>query len=256
MYQRFKINRATGRLATAATPPEQIEEKIFVVYPDRALDWARETNKQRPPNQFDDLSVNPEAAGNAAIIQPQPFSFVRGTVVIQGNARSADFSHYNLQFFPTSNPGDVRTLVFGNPDARTNFTLGGWDTRFLQDGAYTLLLQVFNKDGVVVEEARSGVTVDNSRPTARIAFPFEGAQLFVEDEFVVIQAQAIDDFAIERVNFFVDGSGVPFAISTVPPFTEKWNIPGPGCHSYRVEVFDGAGNSAMSDPVNVCFSER
>ena len=42
MYQTFRINRDTGTLATAATPPELVEEKVFIVYPERAADWARE----------------------------------------------------------------------------------------------------------------------------------------------------------------------------------------------------------------------
>jgi hypothetical protein len=36
----------------------------------------------------------------------------------------------------------------------------------------------------------------------------------------------------------MDGNG------TVPPYTEKWDIPGPGCHSFRVVAVDAAGNES------------
>ncbi|MGB1250588.1 MAG: transglycosylase domain-containing protein, partial [Candidatus Promineifilaceae bacterium] len=73
MYQRFKINRATGQLATAATPAEQVFEKVYVVYPDNAADWVRENNIARPPTQFDVVSGGNFAVGNAGILNPQPF---------------------------------------------------------------------------------------------------------------------------------------------------------------------------------------
>ena len=65
-----------------------------------------------------------------------------------------------------------------------------------------------------------------------------------------------DDVSVDRVQFFVDNAGVPFAISTVPPFTEKWAIPGAGCHSFRVLAVDAAGNETVSQPVNVCAVAR
>jgi hypothetical protein len=73
---------------------------------------------------------------------------------------------------------------------------------------------------------------------------------------VIVQALVSDDISIDRVEFFVDDAGVPFAISTVPPFTEKWTIPGPGCHRFSVVAFDAAGNKSESQPVRACLVER
>jgi hypothetical protein len=73
---------------------------------------------------------------------------------------------------------------------------------------------------------------------------------------VLVQAQVTDDLSIDRVEFFVDNAEVPFAISTVPPFTEKWTIPGPGCHTFRVVAFDAAGNEGEETAVSVCLVER
>jgi len=40
LYQVFQVNRETGRLATVFTPPELIEEKIYLVTPPNAAEWA------------------------------------------------------------------------------------------------------------------------------------------------------------------------------------------------------------------------
>lgn len=256
LYQRFRINAASGRLATAATPPDLVVEKVFLVYPEEARDWARETGKPLPPQLFDPVGSADRLVGNAAILSPEPFSFVRGVVAVTGNARSAEFSRFTLSYFPSDKPNDLRTLVANNPNPANGWNLGSWNTTGLPDGPYTLLVQVFNQDGVIVEEGRSQVTVDNTPPTVRITSPFRNQLVYVEDESVAIQTAVNDGFSIERVSFYVDGAGVPFGITTVPPFTDKWNIPGPGCRTFRAEVRDAAGNSARSEPVSVCFIER
>lgn len=41
-YRRFKIDAATGRLADASTPPDRAVERVLLVLPAQALEWARE----------------------------------------------------------------------------------------------------------------------------------------------------------------------------------------------------------------------
>jgi len=100
------------------------------------------------------------------------------------------------------------------------------------------------------------VTVDNEPPLAEIIFPLPDQVVFEDDEWVIVQARIEDNISVDRVEFFVDGAGVPFAISTVPPFTEKWTIPGPGCHTFHVVARDAAGNETTTDPVRVCVVAR
>jgi hypothetical protein len=42
------------------------------------------------------------------------------------------------------------------------------------------------------------------------------------DEWVNIQVDAVDNFAMDRVEFYLDGQ--PIGFSTVAPFTKKWTI--------------------------------
>jgi hypothetical protein len=120
---------------------------------------------------------------------------------------------------------------------------------------YTLLLTAVRADGSF-EEVSLPLTVDNTPPTTEILFPLPEQEIFTDEEWVVIQAQANDNLSIDRVEFYVDNAGVPFAISTVPPFTEKWTIRGPGCHTFRVVAVDAAGNETEGTAVPVCLVKR
>jgi hypothetical protein len=43
-YRRFKIDAATGQLADVSTPPSRVVERVMLVLPAEALDWAREND--------------------------------------------------------------------------------------------------------------------------------------------------------------------------------------------------------------------
>ena len=139
-------------------------------------------------------------------------------------------------------------------EPKENEVLGVWDASQLS-GLYTLLLTVVRTDGSFAETSVH-VTVDNQPPTAEILFPLPNQQIFTDEEWVLVQAQVTDDLSVDRVEFYADGAEVPFAISTVPPFTEKWTIPGPGCHTFKVVAFDAAGNRGEATAVRVCLVER
>ena len=259
MYQEFAINRETGRLATIYTPPELIDRELFVVYPDSAAaDWVRENEIPQPPDEYDTITAPDSPTENIRISSPAPFAFVQGQVVITGTARSDNFAFYRLAYFEGLTPDNLQTLADNVTEPRENAELAVWDVSGLQ-GLYTLLLTVVRQDGGF-EEYSVQVTVDNTPPTAEILFPLPDQQIFTDEEWVIVQAQVADDVSLERVAFYVDGAEVPFAISTVPPFTEKWDIPGPGCHRFRVVAVDAAGNESGDGEdgtaVSVCLIER
>ncbi|MFZ0544516.1 MAG: transglycosylase domain-containing protein [Candidatus Promineifilaceae bacterium] len=254
MYQEFKINRENGRLATLDTPPELVESKVYIIYPDNAADWVRENEIEQPPTEYDTIQTPDGQEGDAAILDPSPFQFVNGEIEIRGNAAGDNFAYYRLAYFSGLTPVDLQTIADQVTEEKRNDVLGSWDVSNL-NGLYTLLLTVVKTDGSF-DEVSVPVTVDNTPPEAEILFPIPDQNIFTDEEWVIIQAQVTDDISVERVEFFVDGSGVPFAISTVPPFTEKWTIPGPGCHNFRVTGYDAAGNSTDSQTVRVCLVER
>ncbi|VAW30050.1 Multimodular transpeptidase-transglycosylase [hydrothermal vent metagenome] len=256
LYQEFAINRETGRLATIYTPPELVDRELFIIYPQAAADWVRENEIPQPPDEYDTIPAPDSPDDNIRISSPTPFAYARGQLVITGTARSDNFSFYRLAYFAGLTPINLQSLTDEVREPKENEALAVWDVSELE-GLYTLLLTVVQEDGRF-EEYSVQVTIDNTPPTAEILFPLPNQQIFTDEEWVIVQAQVADDISLDRVEFYVDGAGVPFAISTVPPFTEKWDIPGPGCHSFRVVAFDAAGNesSGGETAVTVCLIER
>jgi hypothetical protein len=65
--------------------------------------------------------------------------------------------------------------------------------------------------------------VDNEAPTIEITYPIT-QQLYVmeEDEWVSIQAQAVDNFSMDRVEFFFDDELLTY--DTVSPYNQRWTI--------------------------------
>ena len=49
MHQRIAVDRATGLRASAATPPEQIVERVYTILPPEAQEWGRQQGIQEPP---------------------------------------------------------------------------------------------------------------------------------------------------------------------------------------------------------------
>jgi membrane peptidoglycan carboxypeptidase len=253
VFQEFRLNRETGRLATIYTPPELIETRIYRIYPEQAADWVRQNEIEQPPNEYDTINV-PVTAGNAAILSPRPFAFVNEQVEIMGNAYSDDFAYYRLAYFAGLTPTNILTIADNVTEPRENDLLAVWDVTNL-NGLFTLLLTVMRHDGTF-DEVSLPVTVDNTPPTAQIVFPLPNQNIFTDEDWVFVQAQVTDDISVERVNFFVDNAGVPFAMVTVPPYTARWPIRGAGCHTFRVTAVDAAGNSSDSAPVRVCLVNR
>lgn len=257
MYQEFAINRETGRLATIYTPPELVETKLYVIYPEAAADWVRENEIEQPPTEFDTITDVPDNGRDLIIQSPRNFEFIRGQVTLTGTVRSDDFAFYRLAYFEGLQPVNLQTIVDNVAETRQNELLGVWDVSEL-NGLYTILLTVFRNDGSF-EEISTHVTIDNTPPQAAIVFPLSDQTIFTDEEWVIIQAQASDDISIERVEFYADSAQVPFAISTVPPFTERWTIPGPGCHTFSIKAIDAAGNESVNGEntvVSVCLVER
>jgi len=254
LYQAFQINRETGRLATIYTPPDLIESRVFRIYPELAADWVLENEIPQPPSEYDTITASPDSAQNVSIEFPRPFDFVEGLVDIEGSVEIEGFGGYRLAYFEGLIPEDIQVIVDDVQQAIGDGPLAQWDVSRL-NGLYTLLLTVQREDGSF-EEVSVPVTVDNSPPGAQIVFPVPNQSIFTDDEWVIVQAFAEDDISIDRVEFYIDNADVPFAIKTIPPFTEKWTIRGPGCHQFRVVAIDAAGNRTSSDSVPVCLIDR
>ncbi len=247
LYQSFRVNRETGKLATLFTPLDLVEERVYLVPPPEASEWAEQAGIERPPQEYDTI-YSPPFDPRVNITAPAAFSLVRGVVTVQGSVQLPDLDYYRLQYGQGLNPSrwvqvgvDVRRRVRQD-------RLGEWDTSGL-DGLYTLQLMAVLGDGRVITAAMP-VTVDNQPPQVRLLLP-EAGQVFrgAVNESVVLHAEVADEVGIERVEFFVDGRAV--ASIKAPPFSTRWNPASAGEHVVFARAHDQAGNRAESERVTI-----
>ena len=221
VYQAYEVNRETGKLATEYTPRELVERRIYEIYPPEAADWVREKGIPQPPRLYDDAYGPGPADPEVGIISPAPYSFVRGGVPIIGNARPGNFRSYKLEFGPGLNPPQWTQIGPEHYNAVGNAPLEYWDTTTL-NGLYTLRLAVSQHDGNI-RTAAVQVTVDNISPTVEILHPGDGdLYLMEQDEWVSITADATDDWAMDRVEFYMDNNLL--GTHTVAPYSHRWTI--------------------------------
>ncbi len=240
LFQRIQINRETGRIATVFTPPELIEERTYLIVPPEAEGWARQSGLPRPPETYD-VILSEAASPAAQISSPEMFSYVRGVVSINGSAGGDDFLYYRLQVGKGLHPTRWEQVTGDIHQPVNNGKLGSWDTQEL-DGLYALQLLVV-RSNQQVDTAIIQVTVDNQPPQVRLLYPSAG-QVFGENTGrITLRAEAEDNLAIQRVEFWMDGKLI--AALEQAPYAFPWIASG-GVHRLTVTAFDRAGNRSSA----------
>jgi hypothetical protein len=239
----IEINRLTGRLATVFTPPENIDEQVFLIVPPEALDWARQTGFPLPPETYDVLFIPAAENPDVVLSGPEMFSYVRGQVEITGTALGEGFDFYRIQVGEGLNP---RQWLQIGPNGTTRVDdgpLAVWDTGN-SSGLFAIQLIVVYEDQSI-QTTTIQVTVDNQLPEVEILFPADGQVFgYPEERSFTFQIQASDNLGIQRIEFYVDDELI--TTLTQAPFAAPWLAP-IGEHSLRVVVYDLAGNSTETE---------
>ena len=249
LYQPFRINAETGKLATLFTPLASIEERVFFIPPLEAQEWARAVGLEQPPEVYDTLPSAPSFPTGARIVSPAPFGILGAEVSVLGDASSEDFRYYRLQYGQGLNPARWIQIGEDQQDQVENGRLGVWSTDGL-NGLYTLQLLVILQDGQV-RTAATPVTLDNQPPLVQILSPEQGQEFRLGSQpSVLLQADASDEVKLERVEFLVNGRRV--GTVTTGPFRFSWTLPTrTGAYEVLVRASDAAGNQAESQPVAI-----
>jgi len=220
LWQPFEIDKTSGLLASATTPPQNRETKVFLILPPEAEDWVRESGIAQPPQS--ESAATYEFDPEVAITFPEPGGYISSTVEIRGNARGGDFRNYRVEFGPGLNPAQWQQIGPEHGNQVENGRLEVLNTDGLDEGLYTMRLLVTRGDGSV-REWKTQFTVDRTPPSVVISDP-KPDRLYVmeDDEQININAIVNDTWAMDRVEFAIDGSY--FITSTVAPFNERWKI--------------------------------
>lgn len=255
MHQLFLVNRDTGKLATIYTPADLIEERVFEVYPPEAQDWLNNLPEDRrpptPPTEYDTIYGPNLSGAEVAIISPTTYSYVKGVVPIIGNARGGNFAFYRLVFGRGMNPTEWMQIGPDHGNQVDQNVLEFLDTTGIPDGLYTLQIQVVGQDQSV-RQFPIQLTVDNTPPVVDLTYPVEGSEYqYGFDEWVNINAEINDNYAVGRVEFYKNDEEQPFNVRTMAPFNINWTLGGPGTYRFHVVVYDAAGNRTETEPVSI-----
>ncbi len=238
LFQRFQINRETGLLATVFTPPSLIEERVFLVPPPEAAEWAQQAGLDVPPENYDLVSQPPAPSPEVRITSPEMFDYLGGELVIRGSAYGAGFASYSVQVGRGLNPQQWLNLGAASTAPQLDGELARWDTAGLS-GLYAIRLQVVREDNRI-ETHIIQVTLDNTAPQVAVLYPTAGQSFtWPADDTATFQFSASDDLLLDRVEIFMDGRLVH--TFTQAPYALPWDLL-PGTHTLRIKAYDAAGN--------------
>ena len=246
LFQPYSVNRETGKLATLDTPLELVEQRVYMIVPPEAADWAEMAGIPQPPQEYDTLRAESGVDEQVRITSPGPFEFLRGDVRVSGVANPDDLRSYRLQYGQGLNPTEWVQIGSDATSKVRGGTLGTWETGVL-NGLYTLQLIVVETSGRL-RTASVPVTIDNQPPAVAIELPVPDQVIpATRGDEIVLQAEVEDDYGVARVIFYVDGQIA--ATVTQAPWSTRWSVTNRGEHSLYVVVADTAGNVKTSSTI-------
>ena len=250
VHQPFRIHVPTGLLATPDSPPDEVEEQVFVVLPTEAATWQRGVDEDSPfrlpPDVFAGGTALPVAAAEASgaqITAPVEGQAIRNILEIFGTATIGGFGSSELHYGDGPAPGAWTRIGSPADVPRAEQQLGAVDTIQLTDGAYTLRLTVRAVDGGA-EIAFRRFVVDNTPPVVEVVGL--GAEAGAAAGTVPLGAAVEDAGGVASVEFRVDGESV--GVARFAPYQVAWSSE-PGEHEVVAIATDRAGNSTTSEPV-------
>ncbi len=144
LYRSLAVNRETGYLATVYTPPQLVENRVYMVLPPEAQAWAKWANVPVAPAAYDAIQAEP-INPDVRITSPALFAQIRGSAQIRGTASGADFESYRVLVGQGINPQDWIAVGDGSSTPVEDGLLATWDTTGLS-GLYAVQLQVIRSD--------------------------------------------------------------------------------------------------------------
>lgn len=243
LYEKVKVNRETGLLATIFTPASLVEERTFLNVPDALRAWASTAGLAVPPQGYDAIpatQINPLVH----ISSPALFAPVSGKVEINGTANAQNFASFTLQFGQGINPDTWQQIGDTQTQPVKDGELALWDTSGLE-GLYALRLTVLQQDNQI-QTAVIQVTVDNTSPVIQVLSPADNARVAAENGIIMLSAQVSDNVGLARVEFWLDNQKLEERSSA--PYTVLWQA-SQGDHTLVIKAFDTAGNESDSNKI-------
>jgi hypothetical protein len=137
----------------------------------------------------------------------------------------------------------VLTSTFVLPNGPLPAIRGVW--RFVGSNAFPCSGGSFDEADDLIFAIGSDGGGDMTPPTAHIDSPIDGA---IQGGGVLVNATAMDNVGVVKVEMLVDG--VVIQTDLVPPYQFSFTQP-EGPHTLQVKAYDAAGNTGLSQVVNI-----
>jgi hypothetical protein len=270
MWYRLPVDVCNNTRANDTTPPQCVEERIYFDFPEEFSGWAVANSPDLVPPNAEGFIREGSQFSPVAIVNPRFPDQVGGVVEITGNTDVDDMSFFQIGFGEGNEPASF--IQIGENGLQAGFAqqLGIWNTGDLNDGVYTLQLQVVSQDNRI-ESVSTRVTVDNTPPEVRLVEPQEGSTYYANTDVVVtIETEVFDAGDIDRVEFFIDSTtqepeggdltaltsdGVKIGESTAFPYSFPWTIEETGLRTFWAVAYDRANNRTESERVVIRLEE-
>jgi len=248
-WKNYSLNVCTGRLATASSPPNCVEDVVFFDYPPEVRAWAHNTGQRMPPAEYDVVDAS-SPFSPVAIVSPPFLARVSGVIEVRGNAADDSFAYYRLDYGAGTQPDVWLQIGQQSAEPGRDIVMGSWDTTGLSDGAvYTLRLTMVRADNSL-ETAYVSVTVDNLSPQVTLVEPASGNLYHTgEDVYVPLHAEPEDNVQVAYVEFYRNGELL--TTSEEWPYTARWEIAEGGEQTFWAVAYDAAGNSTESEHITI-----
>jgi 1A family penicillin-binding protein len=161
LWQKVRMVRGAEEVASEFTPPDQVEERVYKIYPPQYREWALQHGIAQPPPGVFATPAPEQGPSELAITSPGEGATVGGVVPVFGSASVPGFASFELQYGISHDPGAFSLPIagpFGAP--LVNGQLGTWDTTQLENGPHTLRVLVRDQRGQQYE-ARVRLWVEN-----------------------------------------------------------------------------------------------
>jgi hypothetical protein len=171
-----------------------------------------------------------------------------GSHPIIGTASGGQFTQYELSYGAGVHPTSW-VLINESTTQVNNGVLGTFDASGLAAGGYVIRLVVTANEGVTMTDSIYVTVLPTSAPTVSITSPQNNATV---SDFVTVAANAADNIAVQRVEFYVD-RGQLIGTDTSSPYAVDWKTTHftNATHTLTAKVFDTSSNSTTSADIRV-----
>lgn len=158
-YQRFSIDRQTGLLADETTPPERRAERVYLVLPQEAREWAIRRGIEQPPLAAG-AGHTLDTARGLRLLSPDPYTRFQVSPLLP-----PDSQRIRLTVGAPAGAQSVTYLL--NGEALGSVEAAPWALWWsLEPGAYELVARASLADGTTIDSAPVPFSVTAYAPPA------------------------------------------------------------------------------------------